>query len=166
MLPMTAPAMIACSAGATPPRTGNRHPDHAPHGVFPCLGEDQWLAVTVTDDAMWQACELTIGRRDLAADPSLHSAAGRLADQDRIEQALSVWTATQMADRAMAALQEAGVAAGVARAPYALFDDPQLLERGYWHTYPRPFIGDFPQSVLPFREGNSLYPIELSLIHI
>jgi crotonobetainyl-CoA:carnitine CoA-transferase CaiB-like acyl-CoA transferase len=160
MLPMAAPAMIACSAGATPPRTGNRHPDHAPHGVFPCLGEDQWLAVTVTDDAMWQACALTIGRRDLAADPSLHNAAGRLADQDRIEQALSAWTATQTADRAMAALQEAGVAAGVARAPYALFDDPQLLARGYWHTYPRPFIGDFPQSVLPFREGDAPYPIE------
>jgi crotonobetainyl-CoA:carnitine CoA-transferase CaiB-like acyl-CoA transferase len=160
MLPMAAPAMIACSAGAQPERTGNRHPDHAPHGVFRCLGEDQWLAVTVTDDAMWQACALAIGRRDLAADPSLRTAAGRLADQDRIEQAVSAWTATETADRAMAALQEAGVAAGVARAPYALFHDPQLLARGYWRTFPRPFIGDFPQSVLPFREGNAPYPIE------
>ncbi len=156
MLPMAGPAILACSAGQTPPRTGNRHPDHAPHGIFPCAEKDSWLAVTVTDDAMWQACAHIIGRPDLA---SLDTAA-RLAAPDALEQALAAWTATQTADRAMAALQEAGVAAGVARAPYALFDDPQLLARGYWRAYSRPFIGDFPQSVLPFREGAAPYPIE------
>ena len=156
MLPMAAPAMIACSAGQTPPRLGTRHPDHAPHGIFPCAEDDSWLAVTVTDNVMWQACAHTIGRPDLG---SLDTTA-RLADPDRLEQALSAWTATQAADFAMAALQEAGVAAGVSRAPYALFNDPQLLARGYWQVYPRPFIGDFPQSVLPFREGATPYPIE------
>ena len=105
---------------------------------------------------MWQACAHVIGRADLAA----LGTAARLADPDRVEQALAAWTATQVADRAMAALQEAGVAAGVARAPFALFEDPQLLARGYWRTYPRPYIGDFPQSVLPFREDAEPYPIE------
>ncbi len=156
MLPMAGPAMIATSAGATPARTGSRHPDHAPHGLFACAGADAWLAVTVTDDAMWQACAHVIGRPDLA---KLGTAARR-AGQDRLEEALAAWTATQAADRAMAALQEAGVAAGVARAPFALFSDPQLLARGYWRAYPRPYIGDFPQSVLPFREGAEPYPIE------
>jgi crotonobetainyl-CoA:carnitine CoA-transferase CaiB-like acyl-CoA transferase len=156
MLPMAGPALIACSAGQTPPRTGNRHPDHAPHSIFACAGEDAWLALSVTDDAMWQACAHTIGQPDLAP----LGMAARLADPDRVERALSAWTATRTADRAMTVLQEAGVAAGVVRAPFALFDDPQLLARGYWRAYPRPFIGDFPQSVLPFREGASPYPIE------
>jgi crotonobetainyl-CoA:carnitine CoA-transferase CaiB-like acyl-CoA transferase len=159
MMPLAGPAMIACSAGQDLPRTGNRHPAHAPHGMFRCQGQDQWLAVTVTDDAMWQACALAIGRRDLADDASLRTAAGRLADQDRIEQAIAAWTATRTPDDAMAALQAAGVAAGVARAPFALFEDPQLVARGYWRKYARPFIGDFPQSVLPFREGDAPYPI-------
>lgn len=156
MLPFAAPAIIACSAGETPPRIGNRHPDHAPHGIFPCRGKDSWLAVTVTDDAMWQACAHVIGRSDLT---SLDTQA-RLADQDRLEQAMTAWMATQDADKAMAVLQEAGVAAGVTRAPFALFNDPHLLARGYWRPYTRPFIGDFPQSVLPFREGAAPYPIE------
>ena len=44
MLPMAGPAMLATSAGQTPERTGSRHPDHAPHGVFACEGADSWLA--------------------------------------------------------------------------------------------------------------------------
>ncbi len=156
MLPMAAPALIACSAGQAPSRTGNRHPDHAPHGLFQCRAGDEWLAVAVTDDAMWQACARTIGRPELA---SLDTTA-RLGDPAAVEAPLAAWTATQVADRAMLALQAAGVAAGVARAPFALFDDPQLLARGYWQACPRRYIGAFPQSVLPFREGGSPYAID------
>ncbi len=160
MMVMAAPAMMVESAGQTLARTGNRHADHAPHGCFPCAGEDEWVVVTVTDDAMWRACATAISRPDLADDWKLRNAAGRLADADRIEQAMSVWTVTRGADQAMAELQSAGVAAGVARAPFELFDDPQLLARGYWRQYSRAFIGKFPQSVLQFREHGQPYPIE------
>ena len=160
MMAMAAPTMLLQSAGQILERTGNRHPDHAPHGCFPCAGEDEWVVVTVLDDAMWQACAKTIGRPDLADDTMLRTAAGRLADADRIEQAISVWTANRGADQAMVELQAAGVAAGVARAPFELFDDPQLLARGYWRQYSRAFIEKFPQSVLPFREHGEPYLIE------
>ena len=37
--------------------TGNRleHPQAAPHGVYPSLGEDRWVAIAVFDDEDWDA---------------------------------------------------------------------------------------------------------------
>jgi crotonobetainyl-CoA:carnitine CoA-transferase CaiB-like acyl-CoA transferase len=57
------------------------------------------------------------------------------------------------ADEAMAALQAAGIASGVARLPIELLDDPQLHARGFIQEIDRPFIGKHPQPSLPFREG-------------
>ena len=35
--------------------SGNGHPQFAPHGVYPCRGEDRWCAIAVTSDEEWQA---------------------------------------------------------------------------------------------------------------
>jgi len=159
MLPMAGPALLATSAGTPTPRTGNRHPDHAPHGIFPTAAPDSWLAITVTSDAMWQRCATAIGRPDLAADPALQNTNGRHAQADRIEAALATWSSQHTAEAAMAALQKAGVAAGTAIPPIALFDDPHLKARGFWQYLDRPFTGPFPQSALPFRENQTAYAI-------
>ena len=47
-------AMNGRSAGPI----GNRHPcaAAAPHGVFPCAGEDRWISIAVTSDNAWQGC--------------------------------------------------------------------------------------------------------------
>src|SRR5262249_25951984 len=34
-------------------RDGNRRAGAAPHGVFPCAGEDRWCAITVFGDGEW-----------------------------------------------------------------------------------------------------------------
>ncbi len=139
MLPMAAPALMAASAGRAWPRDGNRHPAHVPHGLFRCAGDDAWIAVACIDDAM---------RARLAA---LAGAA--------TEAALEAWTLARDPAEAMAGLQAAGIAAGIALPPLALFDDPHLAARGFWQRLDRPFIGTFPQSSLPFREGGAPYPI-------
>ena len=64
--------------GAPFTRMGNDDLAMAPHGVYPCAGEDRWVAVACQDDDRWLAlCEL-LGRGDLADDPALRTAAGRL----------------------------------------------------------------------------------------
>ena len=86
MLPFTAAWAIEQSAnGRVAPRTGNRHPSFVPHGVFPSAGADKWVSIAVTDDAMWSALARLIG----IADPALATAAGRRAQEDRIESAIS-----------------------------------------------------------------------------
>ncbi len=41
---------------------GNRHPlaVAAPHGVFPCAGEDRWITIAVTTDQEWQGLLATM----------------------------------------------------------------------------------------------------------
>ena len=41
--------------GKPPPRLGNRSPRHAPHGVYRCVGEDEWIAIAVQSEDEWEA---------------------------------------------------------------------------------------------------------------
>jgi crotonobetainyl-CoA:carnitine CoA-transferase CaiB-like acyl-CoA transferase len=157
MLPMVAPWLIEQSAtGSLQPRNGNRHPGHVPHGCFRCAGDDAWLFIAVTDDAMWQRLCTAIGRADLA---KLATAAERRTQEDMLEVAIEAWTREQDADTAMLLLQAAGVAAGVARSPYDLASDPHLTARGYWQTVDRLYCGPHVQPSLPFRSDDRPYAV-------
>jgi crotonobetainyl-CoA:carnitine CoA-transferase CaiB-like acyl-CoA transferase len=156
MLPLVAPALIEQSAtGRTPPRIGNRHPLHVPQGCFRCAGEDSWIAISITDDGMWQALCALLDRIDLAN----LSAPKRRIRENALEALIGAWTADRDADEAMRLLQAQGVAAGVVRTPAALVDDPHLVARGFWHRLDRPFIGMHWQSSAAFREGPNAYPV-------
>jgi crotonobetainyl-CoA:carnitine CoA-transferase CaiB-like acyl-CoA transferase len=156
MMPMVAPALIAQSAlGTTPPRSGNRHPIHAPQGAFRCVGEDAWIVVTVTSEAAWRGLCGVLGREDLAG----LDAAARHARADEIEAAIGVWAAAHTADSAMTALQGAGVPAGAARSPLDLTRDPHLRARGFWREADNAFMGRHLHTAAPFREGAAPYPL-------
>ncbi|MGP8120879.1 MAG: CoA transferase [Xanthobacteraceae bacterium] len=159
MLPLVAPFVIEQSIrGETSPRLGNRHADHVPHGCFPSLGIDQWITIAVRSDAEWQALCRVMRRPDLAAEATLATAAGRRADQDRIEQAIRQWTMTVRPDVAMGALQQAGVAAGVARLPGDLPADPHLVATGHWQAVDRAFVGPHLLPRIAWREDGALSP--------
>ena len=160
MMPFAAPWIVAHSIdGKEPTRYGNRHPDFVPHGCFRCAGDDNWIVVAVSDDAMWpKFCQL-LGRADWARDASLNTAAGRRRIESEIEAAITTWTSTRAPDEAMNALQAAGIASGVARVPIELLGDPHLAARGFIQEIDRAFIGKHPQPSLPFREGERPLPI-------
>ena len=160
MMPFAAPWITTHSIdGMEPVRYGNRHPDFVPHGCFPCAGSDNWILVAVSSDAMWPKLANLLGRADWASDPKLKTSAGRRAIEDEIEAAIAAWTSGRDPEAAMAALQAAGIAAGVARLPIELLQDPQLHARGFIQQVDRAFIGTHPQPSLPFREGEEPFAI-------
>lgn len=88
-------------------------PEHdAPWGVFPSAGDDNWLVVTVGNDAEWTALTTVMARPDLAADPELETSAGRYAARHRVSEAVAEWTRDRSAEEAAELLQAAGVPAG------------------------------------------------------
>jgi crotonobetainyl-CoA:carnitine CoA-transferase CaiB-like acyl-CoA transferase len=160
MMPFAAPWIIAHSIdGKAPVKYGNRHPDFVPHGCFPCAGADNWIVVAVSNDAMWPKLAKLLGRADWAGDAWLKTAVGRRAIEGQIEAAITAWTSTRDSEAAMAALQAAGIASGVARLPIELLRDPQLQARGFIQEVDRAFIGKHPQPSMPFREGEKPFPI-------
>ena len=71
--------------GRTPGPQGNRHPDIAPHGVYPASGEDRWIALAAEDEAQWRRlCEVA-ERPDWLADPRYATNAARKANEDALD---------------------------------------------------------------------------------
>ncbi|WP_271611791.1 CaiB/BaiF CoA-transferase family protein [Bradyrhizobium sp. CCBAU 21362] len=153
MMPFAAPWITIHSIDGMPPRRyGNRHPQFVPHGCFRCAGRDNWILIAVTDEHMWQRLALCIGRRDWCVDESLNDVEARREIENVIESSIAAWTLTRDADQAMSELQEARVAAGVARLPIDLLHDRHLRSRAFLQEIERAFIGLHPQPSMPIRE--------------
>ena len=120
---------------------GNRHLEHAPHGVFPCTGEDRWCAIAVTSDEEWLALCEELGREDWAADEGLRTADGRLSREDELEAGIVHWTASLAADAVQESLQARAVAAHLVATVGDIQHDPQLLHRGHWWETDHAVIG-------------------------
>lgn len=136
-LGLMGPALIDCLAnGVNPEPVGNRHPfgAWAPHGIYPCHGEDAWVAIAVQSDAEWRALVRVASHPGLDS-PAFATHAGRIEHQDRLDAAVAAWTRTHDRFELAEALQAAGVAAGpVQNARDLTQRDPQLAARGFFGT--------------------------------
>lgn len=118
---------------------GNRHPlgAMAPHGVYPCRGEDRWISLAVEDDAAWGALRGAMGDPDWARDPALAARAGRLAGAEHVDRRIADWTRTHDASALAASLQQAGVAAAPVLGVPDLLEDPHFRARETFQRAPR-----------------------------
>lgn len=133
----------ALNTGRVQPPLGNRDLRHAPHGVFPCAGDDRWCAIAVTSDEQWRALANLISENGaLGGDERYASAAQRLATQDELEPLIAAWTCSRSVDEVEQALQAVGVPAHRVAAMRDVQDDPQLAHRGHWRRSEHPVIGD------------------------
>ncbi|HYD69148.1 CoA transferase [Azospirillum sp.] len=122
---------------------GNRDPDMAPHGVFPCKGgEDAWVAVAVRDDAEWDRLARLVGGDALARDARFATLAGRKANEDVLEALVSAWTVVRTPHAVEATLQELGIPSHVAASSADFVDDPHLQARGHLLRLPHPLMGE------------------------
>ena len=142
---------LAAQLGEPVQAQGNRHPDMAPHGVFPVAGADRWIAIAAPDDAAWRALAALTGGEGCAADPRFATLAGRLADQDALEGWLAAWTRDQDADALMDRLQRAGVPAGVVRTAAEGLTEPQLAARRWFKDMTHPDLGTHKYNGFPWR---------------
>lgn len=129
------------ATGVSLGRMGNRSLHAAPHGVFPCAGDDRWIAIAVHDDAEWRRLVQAMGTPAWAEAPALATLAGRQAAVDALEQGLAAWTAPQDAFVLAAALQAAGIDAAAVADMQDLQRDAQLAHRGHFTELVHPVIG-------------------------
>ena len=147
-----AEVLIEYSAyGVVLERQGNRGPDAAPQGLYRCGGDDQWLALSVEDDAQWSALRRELGEPPWAAAPDLQTVDGRHAAADRLDEGLATWAAELGLDEAVDRLVRAGVPAAPVRDPRLADGHPQLRAWGYFEDVEHPVAGRHPLPSLPFR---------------
>jgi benzylsuccinate CoA-transferase BbsF subunit len=110
----------------------NRHPlaAAAPHGVFPCAGEDRWISIAAPDENAWQGLRTAMGDPEWARAPELASLEGRLAGIEELHEKLAAWT-SDFDDRELSErLQRHGVAAAPVLNVADLLEDPHYRARG------------------------------------
>ncbi len=148
MSQMAGEAFVAASLrGEKPTHYGNRHPMWAPQGVYRVLGDDQWLAISVRDDAEWRALARAIGAGDLAQ----LALAERRARHDELDARIAAWSRAQDPQAAMEALQALGVPAARVLDTNDIHWDPNLLARESWTFLPHPCMAPWPQPVSAWR---------------
>ncbi len=121
-----------CGEGE-PRRLGNRSLHAAPHGCYPCAGEDRWCAIAVFGEQQWLALCKVSGHDEWAVDARFSSLSRRLANAVELDRAIAEWSRCLDAYQLMHSLQSAGVAAGVVQSiEDMLHRDAHLAARGYF----------------------------------
>lgn len=105
--------MEATSNGDLPPRIGNRSRDVAPHGAFPCLGDDRWIAITCESDDDWQRLTNVLAAHELMDDPRFATNFDRLKHEEALEDEIGSRTKEREVWELMHELQAETVMAAV-----------------------------------------------------
>ncbi|OBF08222.1 acyl-CoA transferase [Mycobacterium sp. ACS4054] len=126
--------------GTTMTRRGNRGHGEAIQNIYRCAGDDDWIAVTVRDDAQWRALVELMGRPSWC-DEGLATVAGRRQRADDVDRRLADWFAGQPLQSTVERLAAAGVPAAPVVSPSLVTDNPQLRHRGFLETLHHPSTG-------------------------
>ncbi len=154
-IPLMAEAILDYQlTGKIPPPRGNRHPKHAPHGIYRCAGEDNWIAVGVESEAQWRALLGALGLEELAADPRFATAEARKRNEDALDDALSRAFGSREVEEIARRLIGAGVPAGQVNSAPAVMADEQIQARGFFVPVERAVVGThlYPGAVARFSQ--------------
>jgi benzylsuccinate CoA-transferase BbsF subunit len=137
--------------GENTPIRGNRSDGCAPQGVFPCRGEDRWVAISVASDQEWQALTKVMGFPEEARQERFSSLSGRMKYEAEVEKLISVWSVQHSAEEAAEILQAHGIAAEAVKTSADLAVDPVLNERGFFIHLDQPGHGNAISEASPIR---------------
>ncbi len=109
-------------------RTGGRMEGIAPSNAYPCA-DGRSVVIAGNGDQIFHRLMTLIDRTDLAGDASLGTNAGRWAQRDTLDDAISAWTSKRTRDEALALLDAAAVPAGPVYTAEDIVQDEQYHAR-------------------------------------
>jgi crotonobetainyl-CoA:carnitine CoA-transferase CaiB-like acyl-CoA transferase len=141
------------------PHSNRSHwPPMAPHGIYPCAGEDAWVAIACRDNGDWARLAAAIGA-DWTGAPAYASLSARLENEDALDAEVSGWTAGQDKFAVEQALRAAGVPCSAVQRPGERVDhDPDT--EGLWPTVTHTAMGEVRVDGLPVRMSRTPWRIE------
>lgn len=122
--------MEAAASGKNAEPIGNISPSVAPHGCYPCLGEDRWCVIAAENEQQWVALAKII-ESGVTGDPRFATNAERLKNRAALDAIIGSWTKTKEPFALRDQLQGAGIPCGVVQTGEDLVNDPHLQQRGF-----------------------------------
>ncbi|MFG2767618.1 CaiB/BaiF CoA transferase family protein [Streptomyces rubiginosohelvolus] len=145
------PALLAAANGQPTHRAANEDTVAAPHGVYPCAGEDRWCAVAVSTNDQWETLVKELGQPQWATEPLYATASGRRAGRDKLDEAIAAATINREAEELAEALTAAAVPAAAVSNAAQVLAHPQLQARDHWKTLHHPEMGPSVYDNIPYR---------------
>lgn len=130
---------------------GNRSPVMAPHGNYPCKGEDKWVSIAVQTEQEWENLCDALGDPKWTKDKRFADQLNRLKYQEELDKHISEWTSSFTHYEATELLQKFGVAAAPCLDVEERYFDPHLQERGTSIEFEHPAIGYDVIAGIPFK---------------
>lgn len=119
----------------------------APHGIYPCTGNDDWIAIACRDDADWQKLAAAI---DAAWTNGYTTLQSRLDRQDKLDAEISSWTEKQDKFLLQNTLRSQNIPVAALQKPQERIDwDPTTNNFGLWPTVEHPEMGNVRVDGLP-----------------
>ncbi len=151
-LQFLSPALLEHAAnGVIPTRDGDRDRVAVPHGVYPCRGDDRWVALSVWDDDEWTRFRAALGDPAWARPARLATVEGRRAAETEVDRRIGEWTSPRTREEVVDALRARRLRAAPVETVSELFADPQLAHREMWRAVPHPVLERVTVMAPPFR---------------
>ena len=131
-----------------------RGPTVAPHNAYRTDpgGYNDWCVIACFSDAEWDELRRLMGDPDWAAAEKFATQAGRLQNQDALDDGIESWTLTLDKYALTDLCQAHGVhALPVQSSADRVDNDPQLRDRGMYQPLAHPEMGTFKLQNAPFR---------------
>ena len=138
---VTAEPVIEYSlTGRVQAREGNRHRTYA-QGVYPTATEDEWVAISVRNDADWVAVAEAVGQPELGSDLRFVTAQARLDNHEAFDDVLAAWTRGRTAAEVADELRMRAVPAEPTLRADRMYDVEQLDARSFYQELEHPITG-------------------------
>jgi len=124
-------------------RVGNALREYAPSGVYPCAGNDCWVALAAPTDEVWRALCRASGK-GWDEDGRFATAMARRENRGALDAAIGSWTAGLESAVLEELLQAARVPVHRVSTSGDVFVDPQLEHRGHIIDLEHPRLGPVP----------------------
>lgn len=146
----------AAVPGSLPPAGQSSGYSHAvPHGIYPCKGDDSWIAISVESQAEWEGLCRTLGDPPWCREEGLLTLTARQQNRRRIDDLLAAWTSRLPVQELFHRLQAAGVPAGPCYSLEQVVEDPQMKRRGLFRRLPVEDGNPQTTTVVPWSDGSA-----------
>ncbi len=132
-------------------RQGNLHPEMSPHNVYPCAGNDTWVAIAVQSDSEWRTfCEVA-EKPEWKQEARFSTTENRIANRTELDELIREWTVRFDPYEIMNMLQGKGIAAGALTRAETIINDPHLKEREFFIELDRDVVDRNTYSTFPIK---------------
>lgn len=140
---------------------GNTDRYMAPHNIYPCAGDDRWIAIACRDDKDWAGLCQVMGNPTWANEPKFADSLSRYQNRDDLDDLIAEWAKDKNDRVLMHTLQALGVPAGMLFDDKDSLEDPHLNERDFFDTVTHGEAGTHLYPGIQFKMRNTPNHIRL-----